>query len=249
MPLVKTSAIILHSRKWGEADRIVTCYTRHFGKIRAIARGARRMKSRLGGSLEPFVLCRLDLFEKPGDSLYRVSQVSMQESFSKFRGDLTLMTVAARMVNFVAAVAAEGDADSRLFEGLEQGLRDLLTSSDPRLTVLLFQIRMLGMTGFKPQIDHCASCGRGRPETILHFSPTAGGLVCIVCASHQPAECVALSQGSVAFLRQALHSTPGLLSRLNAVGQVRSEVEAAIEGYVTVVTGRRLPSVNFLLAT
>ena len=246
MPLVKTSAIILHSRKWGEADRIVTCYTRHFGKIRAIARGARRMKSRLGGSLEPFVLCQLDLFEKAGDSLYRVSQVAMQESFSKFRGDLTLMTAAARMVNLVAAISAERDADSSMFEALEQGLRQLLVSSDPALTVLLFQIRMLGLTGFKPQTDHCASCGRQRTDTVPHFSPTAGGLVCIVCASHRPAACVPLSQGSVAFLRQALRLTPSLLSRLNAVGQVRSEIEIAIEGYVTAVTGKRLPAVTLI---
>ena len=111
MPLVKTSAIILKSRRWGDADRIVTCYTLRFGKIRAVARGARRMKSRLGGSIEPFVLCQMDLFEKPGDSLYRLSQVAMQESFLAFREDLTLMTAAARMVNLVAAVVAEGDPD------------------------------------------------------------------------------------------------------------------------------------------
>ena len=61
MPLVKTSAIVLKSRRWGDADRIVTCYTLRFGKIRAVARGARRMKSRLGGSIEPFVLCQMDL--------------------------------------------------------------------------------------------------------------------------------------------------------------------------------------------
>ena len=204
------------------------------------------MKSRLGGSLEPFVLCQLDLFEKSGDSLYRVSQVAMQEPFSKFRGDLTLMTAAARMVNLVAAISAERDADSSMFEGLEQGLRHLLVSSDPGLAVLLFQIRMLGLTGFKPQTDHCASCGRQRPETIPHFSPIAGGLVCLVCASHQPAACVPLSQGSVAFLRQALRVAPSLLPRLNAVGQVRSEVETAIEGYVIAVTGRRLPAFNVM---
>jgi DNA repair protein RecO (recombination protein O) len=246
MPLVKTAAIILHSRKWGEGDRIVTCYTRRFGKIRAIARGARKLKSRLGGSLEPFVLCQLDLFEKPGDSLYRISQVAMQEPFAGFRDDLTLMAAAARMVNLVAAIAAEGDADARMFEGLEQGLRHLLVSSDPRLTVLLFQIRMLGLTGFKPQIEYCASCGRCRSDMISQFSPMAGGLICMVCASHHPVECVALSQGSVAFLRQALRLTPNLVSRLNAGSQVRSEVETAIERYVTAVAGKRLPSVDFM---
>ena len=242
MPLVKTSAIVLKSRRWGDADRIVTCYTLRFGKIRAVARGARRMKSRLGGSIEPFVLCQMDLFEKPGDSLYRLSQVAMQESFLAFREDLTLMTAAARMVNLVAAVVAEGDPDPRMFEALEQGLRSLVASRDPGLTVLLFQIRVLGVTGFKPQTHHCASCGRNCPEAAPQFSPSAGGLVCHVCARRQAMECVPLSRGSVAFLQQALQLTSALVSRLNAGGQVRSEVETAIESYVIAVTGRHLPS-------
>lgn len=246
MPLIKTSAIILHSRKWGDADRIVTCYTTQLGKIRAIARGARKLRSRLGGSLEPFSLCQLELFERPGDSLYRVSQAAMLESFSRLREDLTLMTAAARMVNLVAAVVAEGDADARMFEGLEQGLRHLMASSDPRLVVLLFQIRMLGLTGFKPQTEHCAACGQCAPAGLPQFSPLAGGLVCQHCARRQAADCVLLSQGSIAFLRKALHMAPGLLSRLNAVGQVRSELETAIESYVAAVTGRRLPSLTFM---
>lgn len=247
MPLVKTSAIILNSRRWGDADRIVTCYTLRFGKIRAIARGARRMKSRLGGSIEPFMLCQMDLFEKPGDSMYRISQVAMQESFVAFREDLTLMTAAARIVNLVSAVVAEGDPDSRMFEALEQALRSLVESRDPGLTVLLFQIRVLGVTGFKPQTQHCASCGRKPPEVAPQFSAAAGGLVCDVCARRQAAECIPLSRGSVAFLQQALQLTSVLVSRLNAVGQVRSEVETAIESYVTVVTGRRLHSSAFLI--
>jgi DNA repair protein RecO (recombination protein O) len=79
MPLVKTRAITLKSRKWGEADRIVTLYAKHLGKIRAIARGARRPKSRTGAALEPLMLCDLNLFEKSGDTLYRVSQVDLVE--------------------------------------------------------------------------------------------------------------------------------------------------------------------------
>ena len=119
MPLVKTAAIVLHSRKWGDADRIVTFYTMRLGKMRGVARGARRLKSRLGGMIEPFTLCHLDLFEKPGDSLYRISQVAQDEPFAKFRSDLTLMAAAGRMVNFVSAVMADGDAEPRVFEMLE----------------------------------------------------------------------------------------------------------------------------------
>ena len=154
MPLVKTPAITLKSRKWGDADRIVTFYAKHLGKIRAVARGARRPKSRLGAALEPLTLCDLNLFEKSGDALYRVSQVDLVEPFLRFREDLTLMAAAARMANVVAAVTPDGDPDPPLFETLEQGLRLLVTNSDPALTALLFQIRLLGLTGLvrKPTI-------------------------------------------------------------------------------------------------
>ena len=248
MPLLKTSAIILKSRKWGEADRIVTFYSKELGKIRGVARGARRFKSRFGATLEPFTLCHLDLFEKQGDSLYRISHVDLIESFQSLREELGLMACAARMVNVVGAVTPDGDPDRRLFETLEQGLGSLKHSRDPALTALLFQIRLLGLTGFRPQTDQCATCGRmcvtGEPQ----FSPLAGGFVCFSCATRQRVRCVMMSRGSLSFLQQAIRMTPELVTRLKATGQVRSEVEQAIEGYVTVVAGRRLPPVDFLVS-
>jgi DNA repair protein RecO (recombination protein O) len=246
MPLIKTTAITLNSRKWGDADRIVTFYTREMGKVRAVARGARRMKSRLGASLEPLTICQLNLFEKSGDSLYRVSQVDLVEPFMRFREDLTLMTAAARMVNVVGAVTPDGDPDAQLFETLELGLRTLVTSQDPALTALLFQIRLLGLIGFRPQTDHCAACGKGRLMGESQFSPLSGGLVCETCAARQAFRCLPLSRGSLAFLQQALRLSPAVVDRLKAAGQVRHEVENAIERYVTIVAGRQLPPVNFL---
>lgn len=246
MPLLKTAAIVLHSRKWGDADRIVTLYTMRLGKLRGVARGARRLKSRLGGMIEPFTLCRLDLFEKPGDSLYRISQVTQDEPFAKFRADLTLMAAAGRMVNLVSAVMADGDPEPRVFELLESGMRTLLDSRDAAWTTLLFQIRLLGVVGFRPQTEQCATCGLGHRNPLPQFSPMAGGMVCERCASRQPFRCTTMSRGSVAFLQQAVHMQPSLLSRLHAAGQVRAEVESAIESYVTVVAGRRLPPVDFL---
>lgn len=246
MPLVKTTAITLKSLKWGDADRIVTFYTRDVGKIRAVARGARRLKSRIGAALEPLTVCEVNLFEKSGDSLYRVSQVDLVEPFIRFREDLTLMAAAARMTNVVGAITPDSDPDPLLFDTLEQGLRSLMTSKDPPLTALLFQIRLLGLTGFRPQTDHCSSCGSSKLIQEPQFSPASGGLVCQVCAARQRVPCLPLSRGSLAFLQQALRLTPEMVTRLRAAGQVRDEVEDAIEGYVTVVAGRRIPSVDFL---
>ena len=183
MPLVKTAAIVLKSRKWGEADRIVTFYAERLGKIRGVARGARRQKSRFGSALEPFTLCHLNLFEKPGDSLFRISHVDPVHPFHSLREDLTQMASAARMVNVVAAVTPDGDPDARVFQTLEQGLHSLHGGGDPAYTALLFQIRLLGLIGFRPQTDHCAACGKTRLAGDPQFSPAAGGLVFISSAS------------------------------------------------------------------
>ena len=249
MPLIKATAIVLRSRKWGDADRIVTFYSKEKGKIGGVARGARRPKSRFGAALEPFSLCRLNLFEKAGDSLLRVSQVDLVRSSQKLRESLRLIDSAARMVNVVAAITPDGDPDPLLFDTLEQGLASLHESEDPAFTALLFQIRLLGVTGFRPQTDHCAACGKAHFAGEPQFSPLAGGLVCLSCAAHQRVRCIALSRGSLSFLQQAIRLDPTVVTRLRAGGQVRGEVEAAIEGYVTVVAGKRLPSANFLSVT
>lgn len=248
MPLLKTPAITLKSRKWGEADRIVTFFTLRHGKLRGVARGARRIKSRFGSALEPFVHCDLNLFEKRSDPLYRITQVDIRETFPALREDLTLMSAAARMVNLVSAVTAEGDPGPRIFETLVGGLRALQGTHDPALTVLLFQIRLLGQTGFRPQTDHCAACGVTGGIRLAQFSPVSGGLICDPCASRRPDRCLPMSAGSLAFLQQTLHLPASVLTRLKATGQVRAEVETAIESYVTVVAGKRLPPVDFLAA-
>ena len=246
MPLMKATAIILRSRRWGEADRIVTLYAKSLGKIRGVARGARRQKSRFGAALEPFTLCRVNLFEKAGDSLFRISQIDLVQSFQSLREDLDLMASAARMVNVVTAVTPDGDPDPRLFDTLEQGLASLHRGEDPAWTALLFQVRLLGLIGFRPQTDHCVACGKAQAVGDPQFSPLAGGLVCPVCALRQRVRCVALSRGSLSFLQQAVQMAPPLLTRLRATGQVRREVEEAIESYMTVVAGKRLPPLDWL---
>ncbi|SRR5581483_2530144 len=248
MPLLKTPAITLKSRKWGEADRIVTFYTLRLGKVRGIARGARRLKSRFGGALEPFVSCDLNVFEKAGDSLFRISQVDIREPFTKLREDLALMSAAARMVNLVAAITPEGDPDSRIFDTLAGGLRSLQDSHDAPLTALLFQIRLLGLTGFKPQIDQCAACGNTRLAGEPQFCPASGGLLCSLCARRQPGRCLPLSPGSLALMRHALRWSPAVVDRLRAGGRTRAELETAMESYVTTVAGTRLPPIDFLAA-
>ena len=243
MPLIRTRGIILRSLKWGDADRIVTVYSPNLGKVRGVARGARRMKTRFGGVLEPFGLVDLTLFQKTSDALGHISQIDLVTSYSAIREDLTVMTAAARMVKMVDAITVDRDPNPGMYAALVHGLESLGQESDVALTTLLFQIHVLGHTGFRPQFDFCTECGdRARHDLPQWFSPRLGGVVCQDCGQRGVGRMLSLSKGSVAFIEQARRLSMPHLSRLKAVGSVRVEVETAMEAYFSAVVGKSLPA-------
>ncbi len=241
MPLLKTSAIVLKSRKWGDADRIVTFFTLKYGKVRGVARGARRMKSRFGSALEPFVHCDLLLFEKPGDTLYRVSQTDIRHVFPSIRTSLEAITGAARLANLAGAVTADGDAVPRVFHALLEGFRAIEGSGAPALTAALYELEILRFAGYLPHLDRCNACQQRTNGGTWFFSPRAGGTVCSACVRREPVRCPAVSPACLAFFRQALRMELTLLPRLKPTAAIRNELYEVIELYVECVAGRRMP--------
>lgn len=248
MALVTTNAVVLKSTRWGEADRILTFFSLRCGKVRGIARGARRMKSRFGGMLELFSSVNLTFFDKRNDSLVSVSHVDSLESFSALRESLDCIWAASCMVALVDGVTADRDPSPPIFHTLLEGLRSLIQADDQRLRTLLFQIHVLGQAGFQPQMDHCASCGQDFEEQYSRFSPSAGGRLCRLCDQSSWDYCLPMSPGSVAFLHQARRLPFMLATRLKATGQVRREVEDIVETYARAVVGKRLPDKDLLAA-
>ena len=243
MPLIRTRGVILRSQKWGDADRIVTVYSQNYGKIRGVARGARRMKTRFGGVLEPFGLVDLTLFQKTPEALGQISQIDLVMSYSSIREDLTVMTAAARMVKMVDSITVDRDPNPSMFAALVYGLESLSPEKDVALITLLFQIHVLGHTGFRPQFDCCTECGKSAQHHIPQwFSPQLGGMVCQECGQRGVGRMLPLSKGSVAFIEQARRLSLPHWSRLKAMGSVRIEVETAMEAYFYEVVGKSLPT-------
>ncbi len=243
MSLVRTRGVILKSQRWGDADRIVTLFSRNLGKIRGVARGARRMKSRFGGVLEPFGVVDITLFQKTPEALGQISQIDLVASYSAIREDLTVMTAAARMVKMVEAITVDRDPSPGLYAALVHGLESLRPEDDVALTTLLFQIHVLGHTGFRPQFDCCTECGKpAQQHKPQWFSPQLGGVVCQECGQRCMGRMLFLSKGSVAFIEQARRLSLPHLSRLKAMGSVRMEVETAMEAYFQSVVGTSLPT-------
>lgn len=248
MAHITTKAIALKSIRWGEADRIVTFFSYKLGKVRGIAREARKMKNRFGGALEPFTSVNLTLFDKRSDNLASITAINILEDFSRLRENLGRISAAARMVSLVEAITADRDPSHQLFFILREGLRALVESEDHSLTTLIFQIHVLTHAGFRPQIDHCASCGKDFGKRLPRFSPSAGGLLCQGCDQASWDYCLEISPGSVAFVNQARRMRFSVALRLKAEGHMRRELEDIIDTYARAVVGRRLPAIDFLAA-
>jgi DNA repair protein RecO (recombination protein O) len=243
MPLLRTRAVIIRSQRWGDADRIVTLYSSDLGKIRGAARGARRMKTRFSGVLEPFGIVDVTLFQKTPDALGQISQIDLVKNFKAVREDLGVMAAAAKMVRMVEMITADRDPNPEMYSALVYALENLLPDRDLALTTLLFQIHVLGYTGFRPQIDRCTECGNIASSHMPQwFSPRLGGMVCHRCGERGVGRLLSVSKGSLAFIEQARRLPMTNLSRLKAVGTVRIEVEAAIEAYFQTVVGKALPT-------
>jgi DNA repair protein RecO (recombination protein O) len=204
---VKTQAVVLRSIRYGEADRIVHLYTPDRGRIAAIAKGARRARSRFGGRLEPFF--RLDLVLHEGRSeLLTVTAAETVAGYGALRTDAAALDSAARACDAVARLFDTGEPHPEVFNLLcnELALLDAAPARATHANQLAFRLKLLLAAGLAPQLLACASCGA--QEHLIGFSGAAGGVVCSACE----ASSFALDEAAHAFLAGALgaplQSTP-----------------------------------------
>ena len=182
---LKTDAIVLRSIRYGEADRILHLYTPQHGRIGAIAKGARRAKSRFGARLEPFFQIKLVLHEGRGD-LYTVTAVDTIEPYAALRGSADALDSAARACDAVARLFETDEPHPEVFALLANELA--LLNSVPThpeaarpANALAFRLKLLLAAGIVPQLGSCASCGEH--DHLTGFSAAAGGVVCSSCES------------------------------------------------------------------
>ena len=177
---LKTDAIVLRSIRFGEGDRVLHLYTPQRGRVGAIAKGARKTRSRFGGRLEPFFHLRLVLHEGRGD-LLTVTSAETVAPHARLRGDRAGLDTAARACDAVARLFEAGDPNPAVFHLLanELGLLDAEPARAGHANQLAFRAKLLVAAGLSPQLGACASCGER--EHLVAFSGAAGGVVCSAC--------------------------------------------------------------------
>src|SRR5436190_999131 len=160
MRLVTTDAIVLRSYNLAESDRIVLCLTRSSGLIRAVAKGARRMKSRFGAALEPFTVIKLSFHERENRDLVTMSGAEILKSHFHLSGNLESAEVLAYMGEMVAEFAPPHETDERLFRMLSACMDALAEQKgSERALMRYFEIWLLRLAGLFPDFRACAACG------------------------------------------------------------------------------------------
>ncbi|WP_420436884.1 DNA repair protein RecO [Candidatus Poriferisocius sp.] len=182
MSLYRDQGIVLRTHKLGEADRIVVLCTRGHGKVRAVAKGVRKTRSRFGGRLEPTSHVQLQL-HRGRSELDIVTQTESVDQFRAVREDLDRLGKAMAMLEAVDRVGVDREPDGALYRMLLGGLR-ALDAGDSALVVPAFYLKLLAHDGVGPEVGVCASCGA--TDDLVSFDYASGGVLCRSCRRGSP---------------------------------------------------------------
>jgi DNA repair protein RecO (recombination protein O) len=241
---LRLEAVVLRHINWGEADRLLWLFSREMGKVRAVAKGVRKPRSRKAGHLEPFT--RASLLLAWGREIYIVTQADTADAHLALREDLLRVGYASYVVELLDRLTYEEEGGNpALFRLLTDSLARLCLESDPWLAVRYYEMRLLDFLGFRPQLFECANC-RSKIEPVdQYFSPSMGGVICTKCGSGLPG-LWSVSVETLKYLRHFQRSNYGEASRARVPPDVQKEVEALTQAYFTYLLERELNTPGFI---
>jgi DNA repair protein RecO (recombination protein O) len=239
----KTEALILRRSELGEADRLLVLFTPQFGKVRAIAKGARRPQSRKAGHLEPFTQVQLMLAQ--GRELDIITQAEAVNTFAELRADLSLLGQAAYVAELIDRFSVEDTENQALYRLAINTLDRLKTGKFPAGSIFYFNMRFLDLVGYRPELFRCVRCGEDIRPTDQFFSFQDGGVVCPTCGGKMK-DSTPISLSALKVLRHFQRNTYAAVSSLDISHKVMRELEQILEGYLTYLLERRLNVPTFL---
>lgn len=239
----RAEGIVLSRLDIKEADRILTVYTPHHGRIRCIAKGARKPTSHLGPHLELFNRCLLGLAR--GRDLDTVTSVEAMETREALRTDLLAYASASHIVEVLNSLVPDAQANPAGYQALARAMRALAEGVDARLVCRHFELQALTIFGFKPELTECVNCRKPLAAEPNYLSGNAGGFLCPACQETDS------SGRQVSVNAQKVIRTldrGGLAAGLELVIRppLHQEVEQVMLGYLRIVTERELKSLKVL---
>ena len=239
----QTEAIIIKKTKLGEADRILTLYTPHLGKIQAVAKGVRRPRSKMAGHLELLTHSQVSLAR--GRNLDTITGSQTINSFLPLKTNLELTSHALYAIELVDQFTADHIENYPLFQLLLETMGHLCQAGDNELVLRYFELHLLNEVGYRPQLQRCVSCQATLEPITNSFCPSAGGMLCPNCSPSQPLT-YSLSVNALKVLRLLQSSDYNTISRLKINPELSRELEGVMRDYLKYLLEREVKSVAWL---
>ncbi len=239
----RCEGLTLRKAAIGEADLVVTVFTAEHGKLRAVAKGARRSSSKMVGHLEPLTLVRLSLAR--GRELEIITQAQVMDGFSVLKEDLSSMTRGLYVAELLDGFGPEDSPSPDLFRLAANVLRGLPQAKDPDVPLRYFEFHLLRLTGVLPELYQCVECGSEIAPEAHRFSVNLGGVLCPACS---PAEALVrpLSLRAMKVLRLMHRGSLAETAALTLNPLLTSELKSVLSHTVRYWLGKEIRSNYFL---
>jgi len=244
MAAQKAEGIILRKYLLRETSYILVVFTKEFGKVRGVLKGARNPYPQFAGNFEIFTRCELLFYRKKKKSMDLVTGCDAIDFFLPVRKDIERTTYANYFVELVDIVTADHDANERLYSVLLDDLSLLAKASSPKRTARIFEIKLLDAVGLGSRLDECSECSSSC-EGEFRFSVRSGGILCPDCSKKDSAS-YRISRGTLNFMRK-IQSTPfSRTQHVKVSREVGEEAEKALKRFIQYHIGRQTKSMKFL---
>ena len=245
-PTLKTPAFVLHFLNYGESDRIVTFFTREFGKIKGIAKGARRSRKRFSNAIEPFSHSMILFSRRDENSLAIIENCDVINHYPQIRADLGRTMTASYMVELVDRFTAEGKRSAGIFHLLEGFLGLLEGGHGLEETTRFFELHLLKLSGYEPMLERCIICNKPLDETgATLFDAARGGIRCSLCGRGDQG-CIPVSTGTIKTLLMGKGIEPDRIPRLILSENALRESSQIFRYFIRHILGREPKSLQVL---
>jgi DNA repair protein RecO (recombination protein O) len=242
MATEKTQAIVLRLVEFSESSFVATLFTEDFGKVGALAKGARRPKGPFEGALDLLALVRIVLIRKSSDSLDLMTEARLQRRFRSSERELARLYAGYYVAELLSELTEPGDPHRELFRAADATLAALDRDAPVLETTLKFELAALHEVGHLPSLDQCVVCGAEvKAEKRIHFGLTSGGVLCDDCRPGRRGV-VSVTSGVIAALREASEGS----GTVTVEPAIRGELRAVMNNYFAHLLGHRLKMSEYL---
>ncbi|MBF6614687.1 MAG: DNA repair protein RecO [Chloroflexi bacterium] len=240
--LYKSEAVIIRRSDLGEADKILTIFTPNFGKLRVVAKGVRKVTSRLAGHVELFT--RSQMLLAKARNLDIVTQSETVDAYRPLHDDLSRIAHASYAAEMLDALTPDALEHYPVYKLFVETLA--LVSDDPAPDRVLrwFEMQILGYMGYAPELTNCIECRAELAPAVNAFSAAAGGVVCAAC--RRPGVGKDLSVNALKVLRLLQRSPYSSISRLRIDEELHDELLSVMQSYISYLLERELRSTHFI---